>query len=410
MKIFKNKDFLLLLIARVVINFADSLFYIVIIWYTSKTLGSAYYTSIATFLFLLPEVLLIFIGPMIDRMNPKKILLFSLIMQLVLLLTLITTFNYLNIIILLAIVMISAFMSAITYPIEDAVIPKIVNNDELVLANSILSIAYRIFDSLFNGVCGFLLVAFSAVTLFKINLIAFIIPFSIVWFIRFAYEKSQDSYTLKEYFVDFNEGTEFIKNSSLIYILAPLIFVNFFNASNGVVLPFFSQQYSNPAETFGLIMALKGVGGIVGALLINYFKKFLPAGRLLSLLLIMNGLFWIGFIFTGGTIISYLFVFATYVFFGMYNIIYSSLFQAITPIKLMGRITTAIDTIIAIAMPLGALFGGWIIKILPYNYSMIFSAIAVIATGLFYHKASQIYTLPYIDDIKRNEVVEDLSM
>ncbi len=117
MKIFKNKNFLLLVIARLVINFTDSLFYIICIWYTSKTLSSPYYTSLAIFLFLMPETLLFFIGPIIDRLNPEKILLFSLSIQLVLLGILVMLFNELEINLLLAIMLLSSFMSTITYPI-----------------------------------------------------------------------------------------------------------------------------------------------------------------------------------------------------------------------------------------------------------------------------------------------------
>ena len=401
MKIHKNKDFILLVVARLLINFADSLFYIVAIWYTSKTLESTYYTSIATFLFLLPETVLIFIGPIVDRVNPKKILLSSLCTQLGLLMIVVVFWNKLSIVMLLIAIFISSFMSNITYPIEESIIPQIVKTEELVAANSILSVTYKIFDSIFNGTSGFLLVAFSTVSLLKINLIAFLLPLFVVWFIKFTYEKSDEEYNIKNYFKDLKEGAVFIKSSELIYILAPLIFVNFFNAVNGVVLPFFSQQYKNAAETFGMIMAIKGVGGIVGAIIINHVKKVLPTGKLLSVLLILNGVFWICFIFTGGTFISYVFVFVSYMFFGMYNIIYSSLFQAITPIKLMGRVLSSVDTIIAIAMPIGALFGGVILKVLPCNISMMFSAISVIITGIFYYKVKIINSLPYIDDIKR---------
>lgn len=54
-------------------------------------------------------------------------------------------------------------------------------------------------------------------------------------------------------------------------------------------------------------------------------------------------------------------------------------------------------------MPLGSLFGGWVLRFLPYNYSMIFSGIAVIITGLFYCRVKQIKSLPYVDNFERIE-------
>lgn len=73
MELRKNRSFLSLMLIRLIINFADSLFYIVAIWYTSKTLSSSYYTSLVVFLFMIPESLLIFAGPLIDRINPINI-------------------------------------------------------------------------------------------------------------------------------------------------------------------------------------------------------------------------------------------------------------------------------------------------------------------------------------------------
>lgn len=401
MNIFKNKNFLMLTMARLIINFADSLFYIVCIWYTSKILGSALYTSIAVFLFMLPEILSFFTGPIIDRVNPKKILLFSLASQLLLLIVLIGLFNYINIYILLIIMFLSAFMSNITYPIEDTMIPQIVSTDELVAANSVVTITYKIFDSFFNGISGFMLAAFTTVNLFKIDIIVFSIPVIIISLMRFAYTRGGEDYSINEYFQDLKGGVVFIKDSPILTILLPLILVNFFNSSNEVVLPFFCQQYEKAPEVYGMILALKGVGGVLGAILINYVKKFLPTGKLLSFLLICNGMLWICFIFIGNLCIGYIFVFFTYIFYGMYNIIYGVLFQAITPVDMLGRVTTGIDTTITIAMPMGALFGGWIVKLMPYNLAMIFSGISVIATGIIYLRNKAVNNLDYVDKLEK---------
>ncbi|MDT8716557.1 hypothetical protein IAI10_07805 [Clostridium sp. 19966] len=59
----------------------------------------------------------------------------------------------------------SSLTSNITYPIEDTIVPQIVDTKELVAANSLLTVTYKIFDSLFNGISGFMLVTFSTVTL-----------------------------------------------------------------------------------------------------------------------------------------------------------------------------------------------------------------------------------------------------
>lgn len=402
MNLLKNKNFILIMIARLLINFADSLFYILVIWHTSKNLDSVYYTSIVTFLFLLPEPLLIFLGPMIDRLNQKKLLIYSLLMQVIFLIVLIVLNNS-NIIILSIIVFLSSFMSTITYSVEEVIIPQIVSTEDLVPVNSIIEITYKIFDSLFNGIAGSLLITFSTVTLLKLNVLIFILPFITVTFLNFAVKKCINDYNFSIYTKDLKVGLKFIKDSSIIYLLLPLIFINLFNSANAVLLPFFSDNYVNPAKAFGLIMATKGLGGLAGAILINKVKNILPAGKLLSVLLILNGLFWILFILTGGKSISYVMLFIAFICFGMQNIIYSSLIQGITPINVLGRVSTAIDSIITVAMPFGALIGG-VFKNFPFYISLNFSAIACIFTGIFYISAIKIKSLPYIDNIERMEI------
>ena len=69
--------------------------------------------------------------------------------------------------------------------------------------------------------------------------------------------------------------------------------------------------------------------------------------------------------------------------------------------ELLGRVTTGIETIITIAMPLGSIFGGWILEILAPSYSLIFSGISVIATAFFYCKSKNIKYLPKFSKLQR---------
>lgn len=55
----------------------------------------------------------------------------------------------------------------------------------------------------------------------------------------------------------------------------------------------------------------------------------------------------------------------------MYNVIYSSLFQVLVPSNMLGRVTTGINTLITIVMPIGSLFEGFISNIVSYNYALI---------------------------------------
>lgn len=163
-------NYYLLLIVRILINFADSLFYIVSIFMISKSLDNPVYTGIAVSIFTLPDLLLLFIGPIIDRVNPKKILLVSIIAQIVAVLFLLLNFEGMNILFLYTLLFVSSFSSAISYPLEESIIPNIVEKNRIIEANSIFHIAYEIIDAIFNGISGLLLAIFAYKSLYRANL------------------------------------------------------------------------------------------------------------------------------------------------------------------------------------------------------------------------------------------------
>ena len=225
-----DKNFSNLLIARLTRNIADSLFYMLAIWYISE--NSALLTSLAMMCFTIPENIIIFFGPLIDRYNRKRMLLINSIIQiiLVIILTVLLASNNLSIIPLFTIIFISTLLGNLNYEVEDTVIPTIVTEENLVKANAMLEISYTITDSIFNGISGFLIASFSALVLYKLNIILFIIP---VIFIKNLIipiaktEKNISKYNFKEYRNDLIGGVKILFQGDIKKIVIPLVFINF---------------------------------------------------------------------------------------------------------------------------------------------------------------------------------------
>ncbi|HGR8988063.1 TPA: MFS transporter, partial [Streptococcus pneumoniae] len=76
------KNLIKLLIIRLIVNLADSVFYIVALWHVSNNYSSSMFLGIFIAVNYLPDLLLIFFGPVIDRVNPQKILIISILVQL----------------------------------------------------------------------------------------------------------------------------------------------------------------------------------------------------------------------------------------------------------------------------------------------------------------------------------------
>ncbi|MDX8046637.1 MFS transporter [Gracilibacillus sp. S3-1-1] len=402
MSLAKNNHFKTILTIRLLTNIGDSVFFIVSMWYIANHADLAIYAGIAVFLFTLPETLLIFMGPLVDRINPRKLLMLSTGGQIIVhgLIVFLFLINAITIPFLLVLLMFSAFFSAITYPIEETMLPQIVQGHELVKANSIFTIAYKIVDSLFDGLSGILLVVGTASLLYEINLFIFVIPLIILKVIKFNIKsEEEEKFDFASYKSDLKEGLMFVLTSNIKLMLIPLVFVNFFTAINTVALLFFSNTLTETASTYGILLAVSGVGSMLGAILVNKLEQNILPGRILTFGLLLNGLMWLCMTFSSAEYLAYLFLFLASFCQGAYNIIFASLFQVMTPVNLLGRVNTCVESVISFAMPIGAIIGGILIDIIPLQLVMSFNTISLVITSIIFFLNKNIYDLDKIDRI-----------
>lgn len=398
-----NRNLYNLVSARVITNLADSLFYMLVIWYVSEK--SALLTSIAVLTFSLSEVVKIFFGPLIDRYSHKLILLLSATTQTIVmaLLVIMILLGKSNIFVIIATVFISSVLGEVNYSVEESMIPTLVNKDKLVRANSIMEITYKISDSLFNGISGFLISAISFIVLIQLNLVLFILP--IIFFKnltvpikRFVSSDSRDGavvrgrYSLKQYKYELIDGLKFLWKKDIKLLILPLVFINFFIVMTTVSTPYLARRIEDSAIIFGSLYILKGVAGIVGAYFSNLLDKYFDTNKAISYSLIILGLAWISMIVLNKyDFCLFVFYFVTFIFHGASNIIFASLFQSIIPSNYLGRANTAIDTIITSIMPLGSLIAGFLLEkgvslfivILPFGVINLFVGIYYIYTKAF---------------------------
>ena len=374
-----NKSFYSLVMTRLTRNIADSLFYMLAIWSLSEK--SAFLTSLAMLCFTIPENIIIFFGPFIDRYNHKKILLFNTLAQVVLIivLTLLLAFNCLTTIPLLVIIFFSTLFGNLSYEVEDTIVPSIVTKEKLVKANSILEISYTITDSIFNGVCGFLIATFMAFTLYKFNIILFAIPVIFLKNIHLPQrtnEESEVAYSFAEYKTDLLAGVKILFEKKVRNILLPLVLINFCLVMSSVAMPFLSRKIEDTAIVFGSLIVVKGVAGLLGAFLINAFEKHVKLETAIGIGVLMQGFTWLIMILgIDNNIFLVMMFFLSYLFFGATNILFTTFFQVIIPSEFLGRANTAVDAMITCAMPLGTLLAGFLLEkgttlsivLLPYG-------------------------------------------
>ncbi|GGP09030.1 MFS transporter [Oceanobacillus neutriphilus] len=405
--LFKNKNFQLLLWSRISSNIGDSIFYIVSMWAILEISGSPMLTGLAGFLFTLPSIFNVLFGPLIDRSNPKKLYIFASILQVLLLGVILITVGIgdMNVWMLLFIIFFLTIFSEVVYPIENVLIPKVVKKSQLVKANSVMSVAYQGLDFVFNGLSG-ILIGFLAISmLYSLNLVFFLIPIFLMLLLKVNISKEKREGEGNNYKKELLEGLKVVNHPLLRAFLIPLTIINFLFAMILVTLPSFANQYGNGPSTYGLTIAFLGLGSMLGALFIDKFRTKQRLGIMMSAGFILSGCTWLLMVFSIqlSEIIFYILLAISYAFIGAINVLFTVLFQKLPEEKMLGRVNTAIESIISFAMPIGSLAGGFLTELASPIFVLCLFGIGLIILGGFYLFNRSIQNLPDIDKVEKLE-------
>lgn len=370
------KNLIKLLIIRLIVNLADSVFYIVALWHVSNNYSSSMFLGIFIAVNYLPDLLLIFFGPVIDRVNPQKILIISILVQLAVAVIFLLLLNQISFWVIMSLVFISVMASSISYVIEDVLIPQVVEYDKIVFANSLFSISYKVLDSIFNSFASFLQVAVGFILLVKIDIGIFLLALFILLLLKFRTSNANiENFSFKYYKREVLQGTKFILNNKLLFKTSiSLTLINFFYSFQTVVVPIFSIRYFDGPIFYGIFLTIAGLGGILGNMLAPIVIKYLKSNQIVGVFLFLNGSSWLVAIVIKDYTLSLILFFVCFMSKGVFNIIFNSLYQQIPTHQLLGRVNTTIDSIISFGMPIGSLVAGTLIDL---NIELVLIAISI---------------------------------
>lgn len=368
MGIFKNVNFLRLFIGRLVTNAGDSLYYVAAMWLVYDLGGSSFYTGLAGFLILIPNLLQFLIGPLVDRWPLKRTLLVPEISQgiLVLLVPIGAYMGWLSVTSILIIMPSISLLNQFVYPAQQVTLPQLINKDQLVKGNSALSFAYQGADLIFNALAGVLVALVGALTLFYIDSITFAIAAILFATIKIP-KKIDDTqnpdavFAVKSYFSDLKEGINFIKGSIIAKLFLASIVANFSIGATMAVLPEYSD-WRGGAETYGLLLAAISGGVLIGSLLPSFLER-VPIGKLTIIAFFIGTIFWVVSVFLPWNMLSIILFGIAWIAVGITNVINAAALQRIVPQKLLARIFSVAASVGTSAMPIGSLLGGYIASI-----------------------------------------------
>lgn len=390
-----ERNFILYLLGRFVSLVGSGIQIVAIPLYILDLTGSGTAMGIFSLLGIVPRLAATpFAGVIGDRWNRKKIMVWTDFFRgfLILFLAFLAFNNVLNIYILFFVQALVAIFDGFFSAATGAMLPDIVDKENLIKANSYLGSANSI-SMIIGPALGGIIYGLKGIFLvFLINGISFVASAISEIFIIYNFEFNKETkLNIKVFFKEFRDGLVFIfKKYELRYLVSFAIVINFLlYPLYEVVEPYVLRQVVKfSAQKYGFIQTFFTVGMLISNLMIAVIlskvrKKLLIIMGMFSqtVMLIFFGILifpnilplfniWHFFIITG---IIYFIIgfFNTFV-----NVPVSTNLQLMTPSNIRSRVFASLEVLFQLMIPVGSVLYGFLLDRIPSH--IIFLSISLL--------------------------------
>ncbi|MFX1434393.1 MAG: MFS transporter [Promethearchaeota archaeon] len=353
--------------------FGSTVVYFAITWWITIETGNPIFLSIASFLHIISNVIVLpFAGVLSDRLNKKKLILIADSSQVIATVFLILFFslNITSIYVVFILICIRSIFQAIHLPTVNSIIPAMVPKEKLTRINGINYLFTGLVEITAPFVGATLLLTLSVNQVLWMDLITFAIALIPLMIVRIPSvndgkenEKGKSSF-VKDFKIGF-KTLRIIPGFLIILILAML--------QNLLIRPittlmsyYVNVIHSGSVLDLAIVMGFLQGSMIFGALITSLKKKWNHQTRIyfIGLMIINIGYIMFAFVPIGSIIIIGISAAVFGFFFPIVNSLYQTMIQVLVPKDKIGRITS-IDFALSMAIaPIGVLGSGFLTEIL----------------------------------------------
>jgi len=367
-------------------------------WLVFQLTNSVFLLGLVAFLGSAPIFLLsLFGGVVADRVEKKKVLLFtqSAFMLLAFSLAILTQFKLIAPWQIMAIAVLNGVVMSFDAPSRQSVVVEMVGKDNLLNAIALNSAAFNSSRMIGPALAGIFIATIGMSGCFYLNAISFLAPIIALLMIKIdgANLKRENKGVLVH---DLMEGLRFILGHRIMLILVLMVGItSFFGVSYATFMPVFANDILKVgAKGLGMLMSVTGVGALIAALGLAGLGDFKHKGRLLIL---SATVFSISLVLFASSK-SYLLSLAVLMLLGWASItaisLINTVLQQLVPNEFRGRLMSVYMFTFAGFMPFGNLLAGTLAHSLGVPLTVMFSGVICtvffIAITIFYPEIKNI--------------------
>ena len=406
--LWENRDFRRFFAGQFVTNAGDSLYTVAVLWLAFELSGSTLVTGALNTILLLPWLLQVIVGPLVDRLPLKPVLVGSQVVQgvVVLVLPLAAVTGHLRVGVLFVVAPVLVLATLVMAPTETALLPRIVDDDRLSEANSALATVTLGLDMVFDAIGGGIIAVFGAITLFVVDSLTFAVAAVLFAGIGLgtpgtpggSAETGDDGPAVRSvlgsYVSDLRAGVEILRGSLFVELVMLTAVANFAAGVTLAILPAFGDGLGGPAF-YGLLLGALGVGRLVGSVVGPYVE-----GASYGSVLLSQGLgasCWVAAVLVPSRALTVVLFGMAWVPAGVLGVLTSTLDQRLFPADLLGRISATKGTASGATLPLGSLVGGVVAEALGTMTTMALAAGGFGFTAVYVLLRPRLRRLPAVD-------------
>jgi predicted MFS family arabinose efflux permease len=278
---------------------------------------------------------------------------------------------------------ISGFAQAFGGPAYAALIPTLVEKEDMPNAIALNSIQFNVAVTVGPALGGLALANLGQTWCFALNGLSFLGPIVTLTMIRTRFLPVKTSESFME---SMKQGFAFIRKQGAMEMLIVLaFFMTFLAVPARTYLPVFAKDiFQRGPETYALFLSLSGAGSVVGALAVAALGHVKNKGRVALAMLICLGAGMSGFAFSTSMVAScvLLFLFGAAMI-GVFAMV-SSLVQLITTNEMRGRVVSVYNCAFRGGMPMGNLVSGWLVPVFGAPLVLGINGVLLVALALYF--------------------------
>ena len=295
----KQRDFALLWFGGLISMMGDWAMFAALPFYAYEQTGSAFASGAVLTALTLPGFLIGTVaGVFVDRWNRKRTMVVANLLQVLVMLPLLLVRPGESLWLVYVVAFVLASVSQVVVPAENALLPKLVGSDRLMVANSLNAFNDNL-ARIAGPAIGGLVIAFGGLGgVALLNAATFLLAAGLISLIRAPTTERETADTdatqgtLISVWREWSQGLRLVAGERHVTVLFVILGAAMLADSilSALIAPFVGGVLGAPASLFGLLLTLRGVGGLIGGVFLGSVAMRVRPENVLVLSLIAVGI------------------------------------------------------------------------------------------------------------------------